>query len=250
MLRSAGPTRTSSISSTFKSSTSRPPIPCALPGDTTEEKFVVAHELGHALDVLAQGNAAGNVWYTRSHWDGELCGCDHVVGANNLHCLQSKMSMAGGYLEGFAHFVATAIMNPDDRKAAPFVYYKEFLRPHSNPMAVPRKVMPPLKVAAGTPVAWQRNRCGNGVQENRSTEYDWLTFLWGVHERDTPGSIDYPTWMGLVRDGWCGGTNCTGSGVIKWADIRENARVKFAATPFDGRLQRIDLMAFESAVGN
>ena len=218
------------------------------PGDTAEEKFVVAHELGHALDVLTHGGSAGAVSYTEAHWDGELCGCAHVVGANNLHCLQSKMSQAGGYLEGFAHFVATAVMNPDDRKNATFVYYKEFLRPHPNPLVYgSKKVMPPLKVAAGTPVAWQKNRCTKGVESDRSTEYDWMTFLWGIHQRDTSGSIDYNTWMGLVRDGWCGGQRCTATGAIGWSSINANALAKFGSR-FDPRMQRMDKVGFDSAV--
>lgn len=218
------------------------------PGDTTEEKFVIAHELGHALEYQSIGGAAGGVAYDKNLWDGELCGCGHVYGANNLHCLQSKMSQAGGYLEGFAHFVATAIMNPNNERAASFVYYKEVLRPHWNPQVGGNKrTLPPVKVKAGEPVGWQRQNCASGVQVNRSTEYDWMTFLWGIHQRETPGSIDYPTWVGIVKDGWCGGTNCTSQGTLTWSAVRANARAKFGSNT-DPRMQRMDMVGFSSAV--
>ena len=219
------------------------------PGDTTEEKYVIAHELGHALDILTNGASAGGVGYTSTTWDGALCSCDHVRGANSLHCLQSKMNQAGGYLEGFAHFVATAVMNPNTKRDVPFVYYKEVLRPHWNPMARGNvKVFPPVRVKAGEPVAWLKNRCTKGVEADRSTEYDWMTFLWGIHQRETAGSIDYATWMSIVRDGWCNGTNCTGGGTLSWRPVRDNAFARFGYNQMNPRMQRMDDLGRDSAV--
>lgn len=222
------------------------------PGDTSEEKFVVAHELGHALEYQTLGSTPGGVAYDDSLWDGDLCACRHVAGANSLHCLQSKMSMAGGYQEGFAHFVATAVMNTNNHKAATFAYYKEVLKPHWNPMVStpPKKVQPPFRVDAGKPVAWQRNRCDSGVQANRSTEYDWMTFLWGIHQRETAGSIDYATWMGIARDGWCGGGTCSGRGTLTWEAVRANALSKFGNNFNDPRMLRMNQVGFDSAVTN
>lgn len=218
------------------------------PGDTTEEKYVVGHELGHSIEHNTLGGPAGEVSQLPSFWDGELCGCAHVQGANSIHCLQSSENQAGGYLEGFAHFVATAIMNPQVTKKAPFVYYKEFLRPSSAPFGIPRRILPPVPVAAGTPVAWLRNRCVNGVQADRSTEYDWMTFLWGIYERETASAIDYPTWMGIVKDGFCGGGNCPNRAPLSWGPLRANAFVKFGSNPLEPRLQRMDKLGFDSSV--
>lgn len=219
------------------------------PGDTTEEKYVIGHELGHSIEHNTLGGQAGLANQSPSMWDGELCGCEHVRGANNVHCLQSAENQAGGYLEGFAHFVATAIMNPQVTKKAPFVYYKEFLRPSSVPFGIPRRVLPPLKVEAGTPVAWLRNRCNSGVQADRSTEYDWMTFLWGIYERETPAAIDYPTWMGIVKDGFCGGGNCPNlQAPLSWAPLRANALSKFGGNPTDARFLRMTKLGRDSSV--
>lgn len=137
-------------------------------------------------------------------------------------------------------------------EAATFAYYKEVLKPHWNPMVStpPKKVQPPFRVDAGKPVAWQRNRCDSGVQANRSTEYDWMTFLWGIHQRETAGSIDYATWMGIARDGWCGGGTCSGRGTLTWEAVRANAFAKFGNNPFDARMIRMDRVGFDSAVTN
>lgn len=219
------------------------------PGDTSEEKYVVGHELGHSIEHNTLGGAAGLVNQGRPLWDGELCGCGHVRGANSIHCLQSAENQAGGYLEGFAHFVATAIMNPQVTKNVPFVYYKEFLKPSAFAFSPPRTVLPPVKIQAGSPVAWLRNRCDSGVQADRSTEYDWMTFLWGIHERQTPAAIDYATWMGIVKDGFCGGGSCPNlQAPLSWAPLRANALVKFGGNPFDQRLARMDRLGFDSAV--
>ncbi len=218
------------------------------PGDTSEEKYVIGHELGHSIEHNTLGGPAGLASQNSRLWDGDLCGCGHVRGANNIHCLQSTENQAGGYLEGFAHFVATAIMNPQVTKNVPFVYYKEFLQPNASPFLLPRTVLPPVKIQAGTPVAWLRNRCDRGVQADRSTEYDWMTFLWGIHQRETTGSIDYGTWMGIVRDGWCGGRSCTGFGTLSWGPVRSNAFAKFGSTLADPRIRRMDDLGRDSSV--
>jgi hypothetical protein len=216
--------------------------------DTTVEKYVVAHELGHALEKSLNGGAAGNYHYDAGTWDGQLCGCNHVAGANKVHCLQSSGSHASAYVEGFGHFVATAVMNSDTQKSAVFTYYKELLVP-SRPGSATlfTSVRPPLRIRAGTPVAWLRNKCANGVQIDRATEYDWSTFLWGIHQRETTGSIDYPTWMAVVRKGWCNDQACTGSGTLSWAPVRQAALQRFGS-PSDVRMQRMDDLGRDSAV--
>jgi hypothetical protein len=216
--------------------------------DTTVEKYVVAHELGHAMERSLNGGAAGDFHYDANTWDGTLCGCDHVMGANRVHCLQSSGSHGSAYVEGFGHFVATAVMNSDTQRAAVFTYYKELLVP-SRPGSAKlfTSVRPPLRIRAGTPVAWLRNKCDHGVQINRATEYDWSTFLWGIHQRETTGSIDYPTWMAIVRKGWCNDQACTGSGTLSWAPVRQAARQRFGSDT-DVRMVRMDRAGFDSSV--
>ncbi len=76
-----------------------------------------------------------------------------------------------------------------------------------------------------------------------------MTFLWGIHERQTPAAIDYATWMGIVKDGFCGGGRCPNvQAPLSWAPLRANALVKFGGNPNDPRLRRMDKVGFDSAV--
>jgi hypothetical protein len=85
------------------------------------------------------------------------------------------------------------------------------------------------------------------VQIDRATEYDWSTFLWGIHQRETTGSIDYPTWMAIVKKGWCNDQACTGSGTLSWAPVREAARQRFGSN-LDLRMRRMDDLGRDSSV--
>src|SRR5262249_21724121 len=68
-------------------------------------KFLVAHEHGH----FAQGNRFGISGFSYSAVNDPLaaCRCDHVVSANQLHCIQSLEQYAAAFIEGYAHFYAS-----------------------------------------------------------------------------------------------------------------------------------------------
>jgi hypothetical protein len=225
-------------------------------GETTSDKYVIAHEFGHAVEFATNGGMAGAVVYGPDAFDGPLCGCDHIESANTLHCLQGRATSGAAYTEGFAQFIATATMNRDVKKEAAFVYYKEMLRPSTNPTIFGNVVIkPPFRIRAGVPMAWQRTRCASGEVANYSTEYDWLTYLWGIHQRETTGSVPFDTWMQIVRSGWCRGATCNssgedGAGHISWGTVRQQALASFGYNLYDPRLQRVDQLGRDSSVAH
>jgi hypothetical protein len=157
---------------------------------TTESAYTIGHELGHTVQWSAQANGPSSY----ANPGTGMCGCSHVASGNQLHCLQSSHDQPTANVEGFGHFYATRVMN-DQTAAARFTYYKTtrnvtYTANGSggyNMNVV--NVAPPVPISAGTPftspttTGWVRNFCS---ATNRSSEYDWLTFLWGIN--GAPGS--------------------------------------------------------------
>ena len=77
-------------------------------------KYVVAHELGHAIQELNRGNP-----FTGYELDSfDFAGftrfrCDHILGIGSSHCLQSFEFSPAAQGEGFAHFFprSRAVLN-------------------------------------------------------------------------------------------------------------------------------------------
>src|SRR5262249_46403323 len=86
-------------------------------------KFLVAHEHGH----FAQGNRFSifNFSYDAVVDSLGACRCDHVVSANQLHCMQSLEQYAAAFIEGYAHFYASKLYNNRTETDCEFGYYKE-----------------------------------------------------------------------------------------------------------------------------
>lgn len=137
--------------------------------DTTLEKFVIAHELGHQVESHAYGIFAVN--YNGGVPDPTApvsCRCDFVVSANSWHCLQSRHDFSTAHTEGFAHFNSQHAFNRTDKADCTFVYYKEV----RDDQAVVHT--PPNPVSCATPVKWLENHC---VKADSGTEWDMLEFL-------------------------------------------------------------------------
>jgi hypothetical protein len=151
--------------------------------DTTTEKFVIAHEMGHQLEYHALGS---NFNYDYSGWAStvpEVCTCNFVVSANKLHCLQSQHDFTTAHTEGFAHFVSQRAFNRTDQSDCMFVYYKEVLTQRwvisqSGPVQVNDVHSPPYPVDCASPPKRLDTYCpaaGDG------TEWDMLEFLRGAN---------------------------------------------------------------------
>jgi len=148
--------------------------------DTTTEKFVIAHEMGHQLEYHALGsNFAINYPGSWPPSVPEVCTCDFVVSANKLHCLQSQHDFSTAHTEGFAHFVSQRTFNRTDQSDCMFVYYKEVLTQRvvitqTGPIVLNNVHSPPYPVDCASPPKRLETYCpaaGDG------TEWDILEFL-------------------------------------------------------------------------
>jgi hypothetical protein len=146
---------------------------------TTDDKFVVGHELGHMQQAASVGDTA--VKYPFFNPDGgapprpAACGCDSVVSANRYHCLNSREYSSPAQSEGWTHFFSSKLMNDTTAAANNFSYYKEV-----QEGAVLKR--PPVPVNSKTAVKWRNRNC---PLAEYGTEWDWLTFLTNVHTSGT-----------------------------------------------------------------
>jgi hypothetical protein len=77
----------------------------------THWKFMIAHELGHAVEWAFIGQHAINYNWGAS----AVCSCTHVANNpySNTHCIQSRRDTGAGQIEGFAHAFAARVFNRD-----------------------------------------------------------------------------------------------------------------------------------------
>lgn len=194
---------------------------CRLP-DLARWRSVIGHEMGHHVHALEAGQTAG-VSYTfecdtqqpcvdpATGVATELlfdppsvsrsCACDHVTVANRAHCLQSLERMSDAEAEGFAHFFAASIANPNPNECI-FTYYKE-VRMEECPAGntckaikacndandpgcaqiVAYSVFPPVVVPCAEANKWRNTECGAmpgaipSALAEMGVERDWLQFL-------------------------------------------------------------------------
>ncbi|WP_394844841.1 hypothetical protein LZC95_48315 [Pendulispora brunnea] len=153
--------------------------------DMTTLKFVIAHELGHQLQIHRLDWAFyGGGDYPPSASAPASCKCDFVEAANHLHCLQSRHRFWTAEIEGWAHFIAQRTFNRRLRNDPVFAYYKEVL---TDDGVVHH---PPFVLDAREPVTWVAEHCPAAEE---SSEWDLLTFLSTIH-----GGSDAPL-IGLTE---------------------------------------------------
>jgi hypothetical protein len=159
-------------------------------------KFVVAHEIGHAIQQKGMGSFKldYNIGQPPGLVPPPKCACNHVSTSNSLHCLQSIEEPGAAQLEGFAQFFASRAFNRPSDGDCVFKYYKEFLNDACMPGVPPEacerdphsgliKSLPPVPINCLEPVRWRNNqgfdqtaRPGDLVTD-LGTEYDWMGFL-------------------------------------------------------------------------
>ncbi|WP_394834362.1 hypothetical protein LVJ94_48470 [Pendulispora rubella] len=175
--------------------------------DMTTLKFVIAHELGHQLQIHRLDWAfTGGGDYPPSASAPESCKCDFVEAANHLHCLQSRHHFWTAEIEGWAHFIAQRTFNRRLRDDPVFAYYKEV---RTDDGIVHH---PPFVLDARQPVTWIAQHCPKAAE---SSEWDLLTFLstlqggsdapllglteiYGIYEK-LHGLSAPQTWTGMDR---------------------------------------------------
>ncbi len=188
-------------------------------------KFVVGHELGHAVQGLGMGNLTTDYDNPTSQ---SLCRCDHVGSSNQYHCLQSQEHIGAGASEGFAHLYASRIFNHQEQSDCGFGYYKEFM----NTSYVVEQ--PPVAVNCKAPVKWLENQC---LTANRGVEYDWMNFLYDINSAP---SGQRTTLAGLwqVYLTACSPPECEGEN-LSWAALDNAAKAQYGQ--FDPRYLRLAL---------
>ena len=139
---------------------------------TTISKIVIAHEIAHSLDASGSGTP-----YNTYYWEltgVPACRCDHVLTANQLHCIQSWEQAGGAFIEGFAQFYAAKVFNEWRHTDCVFAYYKEFRQDNGVVL------MPPVAMSCRTNHRWMKNHCDYSAQSG-GVEMDWMTYFWNVH---------------------------------------------------------------------
>ena len=196
--------------------------------DSYQEKYVIAHEMGHWLQYTWGTYLNAGLGYGYGNDDDNMGDlkpdppCKFKVsppmnfsnpmmpiGTNaNTHGIRSAEWSVGAMEEGFAHFIASATFN-DAEEDGIFRYYKdintEFNKPHYDAF-----VAADLKVSlyGGTNVntlggknRWTDSMCTNDWAEpGVSSEIDWLRFFWHYWTRSgtsptLPEILEFFAWV-------------------------------------------------------
>ncbi len=145
------------------------------PGKSTR-KFLIGHEVGHWLNRQWTGNDLG---IFNDTWTANSSDADCAFLGVGSHAMRSKERSAGGFIEGFAHFLSALAWNRHDQTGGIFKYYKEVGDATYADMAAGNWRVD-LEGSGGAPLGgvsnWMANMCF--VTDGHSVEMDWLRFLW------------------------------------------------------------------------
>lgn len=179
----------------------------------SNKKFVIVHELGHALTYFNKG----------SRWENDCSfkstSCPAAAGA---HSMASKEHNSCAASEGFAHFYAAATYNNSSQDDCKVHYYKNEFGNDSSPIV-------DCETSNGAFVTkYVENSCV-GNPTGYSTELDYMRAYWDVLTDGTnnPSVNDIVTWGSNANWGTSNATsrlNSTASGAIsnKWPTARDN----------------------------
>lgn len=148
--------------------------------DKFRQKFLVGHEIGHALEEGYQYAAFGTTAYLYGDYDPPAGGSD-CDSEGELHALTSLEFTSAAIMEGFAHFISSDAYNDHNDSTGRFTYYKSAL-------GFPRDIALEGEPAFNMADPWKSNRFAQRVcdltdptSQNRGTELDWLRFFWDLH---------------------------------------------------------------------
>ncbi len=148
-------------------------------------KFVIAHEVGHAVAAIRNGTQSTNL----SYGAGALV-CKSVPPTPTTnHSMDSKEYQSGAASEGLAHYYAAVAWNLSNQSDCTFRYYKPVdfnLDAVVDPSNVNCEGGPALATPPGSPPPPPidaKDLLGDVCRptfSNRGTEYDWLRFWWDM----------------------------------------------------------------------
>ena len=161
---------------------------CALGGTAqTKRKFVVTHELGHALAALYYGSQAGAVDGPEPNVDDfshpAQGKCDQ---GGDFYSIRSIEWNSVGFREGFAHFIAAAIWNnPSTEGAFSLFEVAQDLERYNYGLGTN---------SGGRLV----NECGRPLTDAGTNE-DWLRFFWDWYTNVSATCPQRPTPLDMMR---------------------------------------------------
>ncbi|MEO8550228.1 MAG: hypothetical protein ABI678_09645 [Kofleriaceae bacterium] len=182
------------------------------PADASE-KFVIGHEHGH----FVQGHrfTFNNFNYDVVSDSVGACRCDHVVSANQLHCIQSLEQYAAAFVEGFGHFYASKLYNNRLESDCEFGYYKEVY-------VLFAVLQPTVPVTCASTINWRDSHCT--AIANSAVEMDVLRFLWALYST-LPDRLTMDEIGALLA----AAQSHAGSSPITWNDLKAGAAQVFVS---------------------
>jgi hypothetical protein len=152
-------------------------------GGHVDNKYVIAHEVGHAMQWKKQGNADPNFNYDSTD---ETAQCEH----SGSHGMVSVEYQSAAALEGMAHYFAASAFNDPSSSECWFRYYKNTDWDGDSTLELAGWIdcetndhcdnsgesCGPIAIADHF-----GNECSPGVTVNRALEFDWLRFWWDLN---------------------------------------------------------------------
>ena len=140
------------------------------------QKFLVGHEVGHAIEEVYQTARFGTMQYLYGTYDQPADpACDSGMEA---HTLTSREYTSAAIMEGFAHFVSADSYNNHNQTDGRFTYYKDDL---GFPRDIPLEGETAFNMANPHLSNRYYERVCNGTAANAGTELDWMRFFWDLH---------------------------------------------------------------------
>lgn len=163
----------------------------AFVGDAHNAKYIIAHEVGHAVKFQRSGHLQ---WQRDYGAAGVYCPEYQPVG----HDMFSREWGSAAFLEGTAHAYAAAIFNRTDQADCGIMSYRsidpdrddwpnERYVPCAGPYETVNISVPPILIGPpGVTLSafnyYDEIPCGYGTSSdtNTATSFDWLRFWWGM----------------------------------------------------------------------
>ncbi|HAM21161.1 MAG TPA: hypothetical protein DCQ04_02605 [Actinobacteria bacterium] len=169
-----------------------------------EHKYVVVHELGHAMAYQSNGDSSASFSY------GATLNSCYTDNTRN-HEANSKEYQSAAVNEGIAHYYAAIAFNNSAESSCGFAYYKTTdwdLDTVTDATNVSCESGP----IAGVDNADYLGDWCTGTLTNRAVEWDWLRFFWDL---DTDQSVTTTTifeiWDDANPNSWNSTGDSTGS---------------------------------------
>lgn len=155
----------------------------------TDRKFLVGHEVGHWMNRAWTNDDMG---YFNTSWDANSGDADCAFAGVGSHAMRSKEYAAGGFIEGFAHYLSALAWNTHTQTDGIFKYYKEVTDAAYDDLEADNWRVD-LDGIGGDPLGgvtnWMANACF--VSDGHSVEMDWLRFYWDYRTNSSTKPTHY-----------------------------------------------------------